>query len=360
MNPLDFILEKKLSRRDFLKYCAATAAAFGLADSMVPRLAETLSTALSKPPVIWIEGGDCAGCSESFLANLNPGPAEIILDKISLRYHETIMNASGSLAESVLDATYKKGGYVLVVEGVIPTAENGRFCTIAGEPFTGITTRLASKAAAIIAVGSCAAYGGIPAANPQTKAVGVSAFFNGKLDDKIINLPTCPLKPDHFVATVLYYLTEHKIPPRDRFLRPTAFYGTLVHNNCPRRAHYDAGQFRTDFNDPAQKDWCMFKRGCKGPYTYVDCPLKWWNDNANWCIGAGSPCSGCSQPEFYAGFTPLYAEQAGLPVANTAEVPVDTVGYVLGGVAVAGAVVHGVGRAVSAGKKDKGEGGDGK
>jgi len=360
VNPFDYILEKQLSRRDFIKYCAVTAAAFGLADSVVPRMAEALSAAMSKPPVIWIEGADCAGCSESFLANLNPGAADIILDKISLRYHETIMDASGYQAEGVLEDTYNKGGYVLVVEGAIPTAQGGRFCTVAGETFEHLTRRMAQKAAAIIAVGSCASYGGIPAADPLTGAVGVSKLFDGQMDAKIINLPTCPLKPDHFVATVLYYLTENKLPPRDRYLRPTAFYGMLLHDNCPRRAHYDAGEFLSDWNDPAQKDWCLFKKGCKGPWTHTDCSLHYWNDGINFCIGAGGPCAGCSQPEFYAGFTPLYAEQAGMPVANTAEVNADTVGYVIGGVAVAGVIVHGVGRAISASRKDKGEGGDGK
>ena len=358
VNPLDFILEKELTRRDFLKYCAVTAAAFGLADSVVPRMAEALGSALSKPPVIWIEGADCAGCSESFLANFNPGPAEIILDKISLRYHETVMNASGSLAESVLEDTYNKGQYVLVVEGAIPTKEDGRFCTVAGETFAHLTTRLAQKAAVIIAVGSCATYGGIPAACDLTGAVGVSGLFNGQMDGKIINLPTCPLKPDHFVATVLYYLTEHKIPPRDRYLRPTAFYGMLLHDNCPRRGHFEAGEFLTDWNDPNQNRWCLFKKGCKGPWTYTDCSLHQWNDNVNFCIGASGPCAGCSQPEFYAGFTPLYAEQAGLPVANAAQVNVDTVGYILGGAAVAAVGLHAVGRAVTSGGKDKGEGGD--
>lgn len=359
MKQLDFILKKDLSRRDFIKYCAVTAAAFGLADSVVPRMASALESALSKPPVIWIEGSDCAGCSESFLANLNPGPAEIILDKISLRYHETVMDASGYQAESVLDATYKKGKYVLVVEGAIPTTQEGRYCTVAGETFANLTSRMASKAAAIIAVGACATYGGIPAAGP-TGAVGVSAFFNGRMDGKIINLPTCPLKPDHFVSTLLYYLTEHKIPPLDRYLRPTALYGMLIHDNCPRRAHYDAGQFISDWNDPGQKDWCLFRKGCKGPFTYTDCSLHYWNDGANYCIGAGSPCSGCSQPEFYAGFTPLYAEQAGLPVANTAQLNADTAGYILGGAAVVAVGAHAVGRAVSSDKKDNGEGGDGK
>jgi len=295
-----------INRRDFLKYCSATAALFGLSElDFTTRFAHAVETASSKPPVIWLEGQDCAGCTISFLGISNPPVASIILDKISLRYHETAMAASGYQAEEAYSETMKKGGYVLIVEGSVPSADD-RYCMIGGRPFRKILEEAAKNAAAIIAVGACATYGGIPAATP-TKGIGLNKALPGKT---VINLPTCPVHPDHIAGTVLYFLTTGKVPELDTIGRPTMYFREVIHDNCRRRAHFDAGQFLTDWNDPKQRDWCMLQKGCKGPITTSDCPVRRWNNGINFCIDCGAVCMGCAEPGFYAQMTPLYTAES--------------------------------------------------
>jgi hydrogenase small subunit len=292
-----------LSRRDFLQFCAGAAAALGLSDLFTAEtIAAALTSAAKKPPLIWLEGQDCAGCTISLFSVENPSPASLILDKLSVRYHETIMAASGSIAEKAREETMREGGYVLVVEGSIPSADD-RFCMIGGQPFRKIVTETAEKAAAIIAVGACAAFGGIPRGTPS-KGAPVTKILPGKV---IINLPTCPVHMDHLVGTIVYFLVTHKAPPLDKHGRPLMYYGMLVHDNCRRRAHFDDGRFLVDWNDPKQRDWCLLEKGCKGPETYSDCPIRRWNNGINFCIDAGAPCQGCSEPGFYEEHSPLYA-----------------------------------------------------
>lgn len=295
-----------ISRRDFMKYCAATAAVLGLSElEFASKVSEVLAAAASKPPVIWLEGQDCAGCSISFAGSLNPSIADMLLNRVSVRYHESIMAASGHVAEAAYHDTVKQGGFVLCVEGSIPTADD-RFCMVGGRPFREIVEEAGAKAAAIIAVGACATYGGIPAAGP-TGAVGVSKIITNK---PIINLPTCPVHSDHLTGTVLYYLTTGKLLPLDKLSRPKIYFGELIHDNCRRRSYFDNEMFLTDWNNPEQKNWCLYEKGCKGPDTYSDCPVRRWNDGLNFCIDCGAGCMGCAEPEFYAGMSPLYTAES--------------------------------------------------
>ena len=292
-----------LSRRDFLKLCGGVAASVGLSDLFsVEKVAAALESAGKKPPVIWLEGQDCCGCTISLLSLEDPTPASLILDKISIRYHETIMAGSGYTAEKVLEDTIKEGGYVLIVEGSIPSADD-RYCLIGGKPFREIVQETARKAAVIIGVGACSAFGGIPRGTPS-KGMPVSKVVPGKT---VINLSTCPVHMDHLAGTILYYLVAHKAPPLDKLNRPLMYFGMTVHDNCRRRAHFDDEHFLTDWNDPKQKDWCLLQKGCKGPETYGDCPIRRWNNGINFCIDAGAPCQGCSEPGFYVEHSPLYA-----------------------------------------------------
>jgi hydrogenase small subunit len=214
------------------------------------------------------------------------------------------MAASGHVAEAALHETIKKGGFVLCVEGSIPTADD-RFCMVGGRPFRETLEEAAAKAAAIIAVGACATYGGIPAAGP-TGAVGVNKIIT---DKPIINISTCPVHTEHLIGTILYYLTTGKVPPLDKQGRPKMYFGELIHDNCRRRSYFDNDTFLSDWNDPKQKNWCLYEKGCKGPDTYSDCPVRRWNDGLNFCIDCGAGCMGCAEPEFYAGMTPLYTAE---------------------------------------------------
>lgn len=303
---LEIIETHGIKRRDFLKYCAATAAVLGLSElEFSAGIAQAMESASKKPPVIWLEGQDCAGCTISFTQILYPRASSILLDKISLRYHETAMAAAGNLAEKAYQETVKDGGYVLIVEGSVPSADD-RFCMIGGKPFRAILEEAAKNAAAIIAVGACATYGGIPAATPS-KGIGLNKALPGKA---VINLPTCPVHPDHLAGTVLYFLTTGKVPELDKIGRPVMYFKETIHDNCRRRAHFDAGRFLIDWNDPAQKEWCLFKKGCKGPMTNSDCPIRRWNDGINFCIDCGAVCMGCAEPGFYAEMTPLYTAES--------------------------------------------------
>ena len=294
---------KGLTRRDFMKYCTGAAATLGLAEICgVEKIAQALEAALKKPPVIWLTGQDCTGCSISLLSIEDPGPASLVLDKISLRYHDAIMAGAGHVAEKALHDTIKEGGYVFIFEGSIPAADD-RFCLVGGRPIKQTALKTAANAAAIISVGACAAYGGIPRATvsqglPLSKVV---------TDKPIINLPTCPVHMDHLMGTILYYLTTHKVPPLDNIGRPKMYFGVSVHENCRRRPYFDAEMYLKDWNDPEQKDWCLLEKGCKGPDTMSDCPIRRWNNGINFCIDAGAPCQGCSEPSFYEQNSPLYA-----------------------------------------------------
>lgn len=338
-----YLKSRGIKRRDFIKLMGATAAALGLSDVYTPKMAQAVEAAAKKPPVIWLHGQDCTGCSTSLLSSLDPGPAEIVLDLLSVRYHETIMAASGHVAEQAKADSIKEGGYILVVEGSIPTADD-RFLKIAGHPFTDILKEAAENAVAIVAVGACAVNGGIPAAGP-TGAKGVQDIIK---DKPVINVPGCPVKPTWLLGTVMHYLMFNKLPLLDSHNRPTAFFGNLIHDNCPRRGHFERGEFLTDWNDPKQSQYCLLVRGCKGPKTYADCAQSFWNDGVNFCIGVGAPCAGCTQPEFYAasaldsrpGFAPLYVKQDSFKLPGIGGIDAKDVGLIMTGATVAGLGLH--------------------
>lgn len=346
-----------ITRKEFLRWCAATAAALGLSELYAPKVAEAVGQAAKKPPVVWIKGQDCTGCTESAISDLSPSPEQLVLDLLSFRYHPTIMAASGDEAQQAFRDVVKEGGYLLVVEGAIPSKDN-RFAMEAGEPFVQHLREAAQNAVAVVAAGSCAAYGGIPGAGP-TGSKGVSHFVK---DKPVINVPSCPVKPSRLVGTVMHYLMFKKLPALDAVGRPVPYYGYLQHDNCPRRGHFERGEFLEDWNNSAQSQYCLLLKGCKGPSTYTDCALLWWNDGANYCINAGSPCSGCTQPEFYAGFSPLYQRQEQFRLPGIGGVSTDTIGGVLVGstaVALAGhAVLRGARGSKETEAKSAGKGSD--
>jgi len=274
--------------------------------------------ATKKYPVIWLQGAGCTGCSVSVLNAVSPRIQNLLLDELvpghqlSLIFHATIMAGQGEPVIEVLkDAeTNRKGGYILVVEGAIPTAEGGAYGSIGERDGNHLTieqsvTDLGRNAMLVIALGTCAAYGGIPAAKPNpTLCKGVKTIFNEKgIETPVVNLPGCPLHPEWFTGTISVILfSGADALDLDQLGRPKLFYGQLIHENCPRRADFDKGKFAQELGDPG----CLYKLGCKGHYTYADCPLRQWNNGVNWCVKAGSPCLGCVEPEFPDGTSPMY------------------------------------------------------
>jgi hydrogenase small subunit len=300
-----------ITRRQFLKICGA-GAAFSVSGSLIPEIVAALEKAAAgNPPVIWIQGAGCTGCSTSLLNTTHPSIAEVLLNIISLKVHQTIMAATGQQAFDYMweSATKNYGKYFLVVEGAVETVNQGK-CCLTGEregkevPFTEVTKNLGRGAAAVLAFGQCAAYGGIPAAHPNpTSAMGVGEFFkDNQIKTPVINVPGCPPHPDWMVGTIAHALM-FGIPELDDNGRPKLFYGTLVHDNCPYRSYYDDQKFAKSFGE----EGCRSELGCKGPESFADCWKRGWNDNVNWCIH-NSLCLGCTEPGYPDDFEPFYVK----------------------------------------------------
>ncbi|PLX87795.1 MAG: [Ni/Fe] hydrogenase small subunit [Desulfuromonas sp.] len=314
--------KRGVSRRSFLKFCSAMTATLALPVTMMGRVAQALE-ADSSPPLIWLEFQDCAGDSEAFLRANQPTAAEIILDYLSVDYHETIMAAAGHQAEAAKHQTIEKykGKYLVVVEGSIPMADGGVYCTVGGDSALNIARQVCGNAAATIAVGSCATFGGIPAATPNpTGAVSVREAVPGAT---VINLPGCPVNVQNLTATIVHYLTFGRLPATDQLARPKFAYGKRIHDNCERRSHFDAGQYAETFGDPGHRQgWCLYKLGCKGPETFHNCPTVRYNEGSSWPIQAGHGCLGCSEPQFWDAMTPFYRRLPQVPgfgVESTAD-----------------------------------------
>ena len=296
-NFVETLAQRGVSRRDFLKFCTMMAGTLALPASMTPKIAHALQTA-QRPPVVWLEMQDCAGCTESLLRANQPTVAELVLDVLSLNYHETVMTPSGKRAEKSLMDTVAQGGYLTVVEGSIPTKDDGVYCCIGGRTALDILQEVASNTAAIIAVGACAFYGGWPATTPNpTGAKGVRDVIS---DVSVVNLAGCPYNVDNLTATVVHYLTFNELPEMDELGRPLFAYGRRIHDNCERRGHFDAGEFVREWGDEGhRKGWCLFQMGCKGPVAYHNCPTIRWNEGTSWPVGAGHGCIACAAPGFW-------------------------------------------------------------
>ena len=299
---------KGVSRRDFMKFCGLMATVMGLPMSFAPKIAEAAAKG-KRPTVVWLHFAECTGCTESFIRTTYPWAADIILDVIDLAYHETVMAAAGHQAEEILEKTVKdnKGKYICVAEGGIPTKDNGAYLRIAGKTGVEIAKHVVGNAAATICVGNCACFGGVQAAKPNpTEAKSVSAV-TGK---PTINISGCPPNADNMVATVVHYLLLGKPPAVDKLGRPLFAYGYLIHDNCPRRGHFENDEKVKQFGDEgATKGYCLADVGCAGPETYNNCSKIKWNQGTNWPIGAGHPCIGCSQPNFWDKLSPFYVSK---------------------------------------------------
>jgi hydrogenase small subunit len=270
-------------------------------------------------PVVWLQGAACTGCAVSLLNSFSPHAAQVMLRELapgkhlSLRFLATVMAGQGGQVVDVLkDTTAKdKGGYFLVMEGSIPLGDP-MFATLGGEddreiPVYERAADLARSAAAVVSMGTCAAFGGIPAGEGNlTGATSMADFLKREgIGVPVVNIPGCPPHPDWLLGTlvaVAMYGLEAVAADLDELARPKMFYGTCIHETCPRRADFDAGRFAKKFGDPG----CLYELGCKGPITFADCPTRMWNSGTNWCIGAGSPCHGCVEPDFPDRLSPLY------------------------------------------------------
>jgi hydrogenase small subunit len=328
------------SRRDFLQFCSWIAAAAGIEASLVPQVVEALDTK-SRLPVVWFHFQECTCCSESFIRSNHPIVSDIILDKISLDYTETLQAAAGHQAEAALKSTMEKykGQYLMLVEGSIPTEEDGVYCCIGGRTAVDIVKEAAAGAKAIVAWGSCASNGCIQAAKPNpTSATPVDRVVTGV---PIIKVPGCPPIAEVMAGTIVHLLAFERIPQLDGIGRPKAFYSRRVHDTCYRRPNYDAGLFVETFDDEnARRGYCLYKMGCRGPVTYNSCGVIRWNAGVSYPIQSGHGCIGCSEANFWDN-GPFYQHLASFPGFGI-ETTADTVGLAVGAVTAAGIVAHAV------------------
>ena len=356
---MEVIETEGVNRRDFMKWVSATTATLMLPPMFAPLVAEATEL-MNRVPVIWIELQDCAGNTEALLRSSAPTVDDLLFDVLSLEFHHALMACAGNDAEHQLDDAVEhfKGKYLLFVEGSIPTAMNGNYGTIgpSGETFQEHLARLSKDAAAVVAVGTCATFGGVPAASPNpTGAVGVMDLVKGK---PIVNIPACPANPANMVGVVLHYVLTGQVPELDSLLRPKFAFGYRIHDNCERRAHFDAGEFVEEWGDiGAQNNWCLYKVGCKGPMTFNNCSIIRYNEGTNWPIGAGHGCIGCSEPNFW----DKYAYQRPMANANIkaptggVEKTVDEFGLGLLTATAVGIGIHAVASAVAGKKSNEGE-----
>jgi hydrogenase small subunit len=318
--------QRGVTRREFLKFCTAMTAILALPPSMASVMAEAISKA-RRQSVIWLSFQECTGCTESITRSHSPTLENLIFDLISLDYHHTLQAASGEAAEHARAQAMKdnEGKYLLIVDGSIPMGNPGYSC-IAGISNHDMLVESAKGAAAIVAVGTCATYGGIPKANPNpTGAVSVADIIK---DKPIINVPGCPPIPVVMTGVLVHFLTFGGLPEMDALGRPKSFYGDTIHDRCYRRPFYDQGKFAQSFDDEgARQGWCLFRLGCKGPVTYNACATTKWNEGTSFPIQSGHGCIGCSEPNFW---------DAG-PLYQSLSTPVSATSSMLGAAAAAGA-----------------------
>jgi hydrogenase small subunit len=295
----------KISRRDFLKWSIVAAAALKI-DFDMDRV-NTVLAADTDPPVIWLNGAGCSGCTISTLNVTDPTTIDdVLLNKISIKYDTTLMTASGDLAMQSLDecANNYNGQFILVVEGAIPTGESGNYCIIGEQNGAPLTMQQAilkygPMAKYVVAAGTCASFGGVSATSTNTTCEPVATILSGETANPIINLSGCPVHPTVMVQTLLDLILIG-MPALDSNNRPTKYYGVTVHHQCPRRPE-------TKVNKPGVFG-CYEKIGCKGPQCDNVCPSMKWNNGVNFCVTSNYPCIGCANPTFPT--NPLISPQA--------------------------------------------------
>ncbi|MDX2194455.1 MAG: hydrogenase small subunit [Gemmatimonadales bacterium] len=335
----EHLRRRGVSRRDFARFCGQVALTLGVGTALTPSVAKALQRQ-RKPTVVWLELQECTGCVEATVRANEPTLGNLLLDVVSLDYSDTLMAAAGDAAEHARETAMKEnfGKYLLIVTGSVPMLEGGMYTTIAGRTAHDHLVEAAKGAAAIIALGACAHFGSVQAAKPNpTGAKGVREIIT---DRPVLNIAGCPPVPDVIVATVVHFLTFGKLPKADSEGRPLFAYGARIHDQCPRRGHFDAGQFAHTFDDAgARQGWCLYEVGCKGPQTFSPCPIFMWNEKTSWPIGAGHPCIGCTEPYFWDTMSPFYQRLPGVTGFGI-EKSVDTIGLGLLGATAGGVAVH--------------------
>jgi hydrogenase small subunit len=224
------------------------------------------------------------------------------------------------------------------------TGWDGNALVIAGKKGTEELLVAAKGCEAVIAVGSCAVDGGWVAAAPNPAgAMGVGPYLASQgVNKPVVNLPTCPVNPVWVVSVLVDYLLLGKVPDLDSFGRPVSIYGQTIHDNCPRRGHFENGEFVREFGSKeAALGYCLYAMGCKGPQTFTNCPVVRWNHKQSWCVEAGAPCIGCGDFSWVDQNAPFLDRMHNIPIGTGVQPAV--IGAGAAGIVAAALVVHGIG-----------------
>jgi hydrogenase small subunit len=338
------LVRRGMTRRAFLQFSAAMATALALPLAYAPRIAAAVESS-KRLPVIWVRGQACGGDTEAFLRSYDPDTVSMFFDVLSIQYHDAFLAVAGADAEQARTSAMDRfpNGYFAVLEGSVPGGASGAFSLVGGRPVADVMQEVSAGAIATIAVGSCASDGGAPAAgsNP-TGANGVKGIVGGSY----VALPGCPVNPVNLAAVIVHYITFGVLPPLDLAGRPLAAYGNLLHNQCERRPHFEFGEFATEWGDEgAQKGWCLYKLGCKGPETMGNCPTVRYGEQTSWNVRSGHGCVGCMTPSFWNAMGPAYRRLPS-PVPFLPNATADGVGTVLLGGIAGVMAVHATGMGV--------------
>jgi len=297
--------------------------------------------AVSDVHLIWMTTGlGCDGDSVAMTGATNPSLEDIALSSlpgmpkvhihspvISYENGEELMQYWRKAERGQLDP------FVLLVEGSIPNEkaieDTGGFWAAMGTKETfgqPITTnewvdRLAPKAAAVVAVGTCATYGGIPAMkNNPTGAMGLLDYlgwdWKSTLGVPIVCIPGCPAQPDNMTETLLYLVFQlagvSPPIPLDDAHRPQWLFSRTVHESCSRAAFYEQGDFAPEYGSHK----CLVKLGCWGPVVNCNVPRRGWQNGVGGCPNIGGICIGCTMPGFPDKFMPFMDEPFGAKMST--------------------------------------------
>lgn len=355
----DILAARGVSRRSFMKLCGALAAAAGLSQLAVPRVAQALekgvigATEGKLYPVLWLEGASCTGCTESFAQVESPDPGSVVLELLSLNYSDVLSAGAGYSLEQAKEETIEAGNYIVVYEGAITQGFNSNTLRVAMETGEEILVHAASNAAAVVALGSCAVNGGWMAAHPNpAEATGVAAILKKHgIEKTVINIPGCPANPEWLVSVLVEVLMlDSKVLELDNENKPAGIFGEYIHDNCERRGHFENGEFVYKFGSKEEAlGYCLYPLGCKGPQTKANCGVVLWNNRRSWCIQAGSPCLGCCEANpnnpgqnWVEVNTPFYERHRDLHIGDWFFQPT-VIGVGLAGIVAAALVIHGFG-----------------
>jgi hydrogenase small subunit len=287
---------RKVLQRIYQVVIAAGAAPLLSFSELLAAEANPSGAGWSQPDLVWLQGASCSGCSTSFLNVEQITILDFLTYFSRVLYHPNLSSASGDQIPQILNklaASNKQ--YILVMEGAIPVGMP-HACMMARKPISEWAGLLAAKASLCIAAGTCAASGGVAQmAGTLTGTASLDEFLKQRgVKTPTVNLPSCPMHPEHLVYTLLHFIKSKALPELNGARRPRRFFSHSVHDRCPRYAAFQAHDFARRIGE----EGCLMELGCQGPVTYNDCMATGYNGNINNCIRAGHPCIGCASELF--------------------------------------------------------------